>query len=82
MTEAEDVSNLPSMWTVYDSPSDYPGKVVARRFDGHNGCYIATDHLIIRNHLGTVRRILRDIHHLTCLSAHKDDDPKIVEVWL
>ena len=76
------MSNLPSMWTVYDSPDDHPGKVVARRFDGHGDGYIATDHLIISNNLGAVREVLRIRYHLTCLSAHKDDDPKIVEVWL
>jgi hypothetical protein len=71
-----------SMWTVYNSPSDYPGKVVARRFDITDGDVAASDSIIVMDDLDVLRRALAIDMRLTCLSRSPGDDPVIVETWL
>lgn len=70
------------MWTVYDSPLDYPGKFVAR-------CWVVkpnepeplrTGSVIIAPTLEIVRRMLPPGLH--CLVRSEGDEPTIVETWL
>lgn len=67
-----------SIWTVYDNPTDYPGKFVARMFDGEQ----PTPNVIICDSLEQLREILAFQLHLTPLCRSPEDDPKIVETWL
>ena len=73
---------LPSIWTVYDSPTDYPGKIVARLFVGDSEGYKPSDTIIITDNLDIMREIMLTQMYLTCINRQPDDDPKIVEVWL
>jgi hypothetical protein len=70
-----------SIWTVYDSPSDFPGLYVARRFemDGE-GQPVAMEKCSSAD-LGVVRDALRGAG-LTRIGREPDDDAKIVESWL
>lgn len=71
-----------AMWTVYDHPTDYPDKFVARRFDiDANGAQPSSS-IIIAADLETLRHILIVDMGLSCLTRSPDDDPKIVETWL
>jgi hypothetical protein len=66
------------MWVVYDKPTDYPTKFVARRFEGEK----PTASIIITSDLETLRSILAFEMRLVCLMRSPEDDPKIVETWL
>jgi hypothetical protein len=66
-----------SMWTIYRSPADHPGKYVARRFelDRPNRDVLIADNLVeVRAPL-----LARGLYRL---DRYPDDDPVIVEVWL
>ena len=71
-----------SMWTVYNSPSDYPGKFVARRFDVDASGPKPSMSIIIMDDLDKLREMLAFEMHLVCLTRSPEDDPKIVETWL
>jgi hypothetical protein len=72
-----------AMWTVYDHPSDYPDKFVARRFDIDSvGATRASGSIIVAPDLERLRDILAFEMHLTCLVRDPSDDPAIVETWL
>lgn len=71
-----------AMWTVYDSPTDYPGKVVARRFDVDASGPKPSASIIIMDDLDKLREMLAFELNLTCLTRNEGDDPKIVETWL
>jgi hypothetical protein len=71
-----------SLWTVYDNPSDYPGKFVARLFTITKAGPKPTENIIICDTLEMIRTIMLTQMHLTLLTRFPDDDPKIVEVWL
>jgi hypothetical protein len=71
-----------AMWTVYDNPSDYPGKFVARRFDVDARGPKPSTSIIIMDDLDKLRDMLAFDLHLTCLMRSPEDDPKIVETWL
>jgi hypothetical protein len=70
------------IWTVFDRPSDYPDKYVARRFDVDANGPRATESIIIMDDLDKLREMLAFEMRLTCLDRLPQDDPKIVEVWL
>jgi hypothetical protein len=70
-----------AMWTVYDSPSDYPGKFVARRFYVDASGVKPSGSIIIAENLETVRYILCAEMGLIRLTRNEEDDPKIVETW-
>jgi len=67
------------MAVVYESPSDYPGRVVARFFD--NG--LPTDRCIVANedNYGWLANTLEYCGFVK-IQRHELDDPKIKEVWL
>ena len=64
-------------WTVYRHPSDFPGKIIARKYlDGE-----ATETRIEAYYLGTIRAFMieKDMINMGRLPF---DDPVIVETWL
>jgi hypothetical protein len=65
-----------SIWAIYNSPKDYPGKFVARRWE----LTTPTDEVIVADTLDEVRERLP--LGLRCLDRHSGDDPVIVETWL
>lgn len=70
------------IWVVYDSPSDFPGRVVVRRQIALSDRRIAKDaRAFLFPTLDDARRWLADLN-LTCLPRFPDDDPVIVETWL
>jgi len=71
-----------AMWAVYDHPSDYPDKFVARRFDVDASGPKPSASVIIMDDLDKLRDVLAFELHLTCLTRNEGDDPVIVETWL
>jgi hypothetical protein len=65
------------MWVVYDSPRDFPNSFVARRWVGE----LPTQNVMIGPDLDQLRTMLAQ-HGLICVPRLRDDDPKIVEVWM
>ena len=65
------------IWTVYDHPSDFPGKYVARLFIGDK----PTNQVIVTKNINSIRAKLA-VKGLTCLHRQENDDPKIMETWL
>lgn len=71
-----------AIWTVYDNPTDYPGKFVARRFDVDASGPRPSASVIVAPDLEALRNILAFELHLTCLTRNEQDEPQIVECWL
>lgn len=71
-----------AMWTVYEHPSDYPDKFVARRFDVDGDGPKPSASVIVAGDLDQLREILQFELHLVCLTRNEGDDPVIVETWL
>ena len=71
-----------AIWTVYDHPSDYPDKFVARRFYIDGSGHHASGSIIISSDLERLRNILALEMHLTRLVRDPSDEPQIVESWL
>jgi len=65
-----------AIWTVYQSPLDYPGRVVARRFLLDR----PTDQIIIGSSLEEVRAQLP--YGMLRIERSPSDEAHIVEVWL
>ena len=63
------------MWTIYNSPSDYPGKFVVRKFDFDG----PTDQVAEFNTLEEARKSIPP--HLYRMPRFQDDDLPIVETW-
>ena len=70
------------LWTVYKSPSDYPGSYAARLFeiDG-DGPPRPTGSIVVSKSLEHLRDELIEMG-LVSLARSPEDDPTIVEVWL
>ena len=72
------------IWTIYKNPSDFPGKFVARRFEGDKP---TNDHYANEN-VDTVRKwIHKDAGNRGQGSPHRlerqpNDDPVILESWV
>jgi hypothetical protein len=71
-----------AMWTVYDNPTDYPGKFVARRFDVDGSGPKPTASIIIMEDLEALRDVLQFELGLVKLMRNEGDEPQIVETWL
>ncbi len=69
-----DDNRLP-IWTIYDSPSDYPGKVVVRLF--MNDTPTKTGY--VADSLATARAFIPQ--GLVRMERHPEDDPTILETW-
>ncbi|WP_371438317.1 hypothetical protein [Polaromonas sp.] len=65
-----------AIWVVYDSPIDFPGRFVARKWLGDQ----ATSETLEGKTLDELRGHLPD--GLYCLPRDESDDPKIVESWI
>lgn len=73
------------MLTVYDNPSDFPGKIVLRRSDvlmGKGEVRPWKARAVFDTLLAARHAIRRNYPHLTALPRQSADDPVIVEVWL
>ncbi len=68
------------MWTVYDSPTDFPGWAIARQWMIHGAVARATNVVIVAPTLELLRR--RMPAGLIAIPRHASDDPVIVETWL
>ena len=71
-----------AIWTVYDNPTDYPGKFVARRYDVGANRVTTSSSVIIMDDLEKLRDVLEFELHLVKLMRMPEDDPKIMETWL
>ena len=69
-----------AIWTVYNNPTDYPGKFVARKFLATAPDPTATAEVEIADTLAELRKKLPP--WLSRINRMPGDDPKIVEVWL
>jgi hypothetical protein len=71
-----------SLWTIYDSPTDFPGKFVARRHDifrDRKEPQVSEEHFVADS-LDEIRNLIP--FGLACLTRSEEDDAKIVETWL
>jgi hypothetical protein len=75
------MTDVLSIWTVYDKPRDYPHCYVALRFEIRPEGPVATEDKIIGTDLDVIRGYLV-MHGLTVLSREPGDEPNIVETWL
>lgn len=79
MTIIDAVTGELCMWTIYDSPSDAPGKFVARLFVMDRPMQAA----LVCDTLDEVRELLARLYpDLVCLPRSPNDEPHIVECWL
>lgn len=67
-----------SLWTIYSSPSDYPGKFVARRYELDK----PTHDVIVADDLATLRSLMQHVHALHRIDRDAKDDGNIVETWI
>lgn len=73
------------MWTIFENPSDYPGKFVVREVRAKAGRALsAVTPTAVTETLDDARIAAQAAspYVLTCMPRHEDDDPVIVEVWL
>jgi hypothetical protein len=73
------------MYTVYDSPSDFPGRFVVREFAIRRGVAepVATGRVFFANGLEGARLVIRKISAAdACLARSPEDPPSIVETWV
>ena len=69
-----------SLYTVYDSPTDYPGEIVIRRFETHPNEARPMEAYIFSS-LDSARNAM-ELLGLTRLVRSLGDQPNIVETWL
>lgn len=70
------------MWAIYDNPSDFPGKFVARPvslFHSTPEKLAFLDFVLVADSLAEIRKMLPP--GLTNLGADSRDEPHIVETW-
>lgn len=68
-------------WVIYDKPSDFPDKFIARKWIIERGSVLATNEVKEATDLVTLRLVF-DGMGLVCIKRHELDDPRIVEIWL
>jgi len=68
------------IWTIYDSPSDYPGQAVARRFAVTAEGATGTDDVLVAASIKQVKRMVQDRmpYLLTFLPPSPGDEPQII----
>ena len=76
-------SELLSLWTIYDHPTDYPGHFVARRFVvGHElDKPFATDEIMAAERIEDLREVFLEMG-LVKIEREMVDEAQIVETWL
>lgn len=63
------------IYTIYENPSDYPGKFVMRKFIGDKP---TNDHIIS----DTLEQIRKSVPHgLVRFDRHPADDVTVIETW-
>lgn len=67
-----------SLWTVYENPSDYRGRIVARRFENMT----PTADVIVGDSFEAVSAAIPGRASLVWLPRMPGDDPCIVGTWL
>ncbi|PWC64010.1 hypothetical protein TSH7_10050 [Azospirillum sp. TSH7] len=67
------------IWTIYDNPSDAPGRFVLRPFSSRNG---QPDTWACTSKTAEALRELMQRLGLTCMPRQNGDDPVILESWL
>jgi hypothetical protein len=77
LRKAASAAGMLDMWTITDSPKDYPDLYVARRFVLDR----PTDYMFVAETLDDIRKPLVQAG-FTCMSRSDGDDPVIVETWL
>lgn len=72
-----------NLYTIYNSPTDYPDTYVVRRWEiaDHNNEAVAKNVVIIGQNLNEIRSALRNMG-LFVIPRDESDDKKIVETWL
>jgi hypothetical protein len=73
-------TDLP-MWVVYDHPSDFPDRYVARQHIIGIAGQQPTDRTMVSLSLDSIRAALANLG-LVCVVRSEEDDPVIVETWL
>lgn len=68
------------MAVIYNNPSDYPGKYVARIYEGATGQ--PTDTLIIRLSHEDTRKDIKAAGFQVFFTRSQDDEESIVETWM
>jgi hypothetical protein len=76
VTKADEILQI---WTVYDHPSDYPDKYVARLHVVSKSGTGPTTEMFVADTLEELRVLLPP--GLYCLPRYAADDPVIVETW-
>lgn len=69
-----------SQFVIYDHPSDYPDHFVVRRWDIMPDSLKPDQECKIANSLVEARSLVPHGYHR--LPRAKNDDPKIVEIWI
>lgn len=62
---------------VYKSPTDYPGKYVARLWDIRNN---PTQFIVVKDSIEEIRTAIPN--QMTRLGPNSMDDPVIIETWI
>lgn len=73
------------IWTIYQSPSDFPGKYVVRRFylvGGGGGLHHDPAPCFVGDTLDDARDSLPHERGLVCMPRQAADLPQIVESWI
>jgi hypothetical protein len=75
------VTDALTVWVIYFSPLDYPGKYVLRGQDVLRGqsAPVPHEHCTVRDSLDECRAA---VCHLYRLERHPGDPPVIVETWI
>jgi hypothetical protein len=69
------------LWTIYNSPKDFPGKFIAREWElTGEGSKPSQSNYVTGDTLEEVRKQLPKF--MTVIPRHESDDPCIVEVWI
>jgi hypothetical protein len=66
------------VWTICESPKDYPGRFTARPHSARSSKPLAF--VLVADSLDAIRALLPP--GLACLMRNPNDDPVIVETWL
>lgn len=66
------------MIVVYERPSDFPDKYIARVFD----CEIPTDVIIVRDSLQEIRDDITAAGFMVCMERSQEDALSVVETWM
>jgi len=70
-----------SVWAVYDKPTDYPDRFVARRYQIAEGETTATEDVMISTDIEIIHHFMQKLN-LFRTEPFENDDKKIIEVWL